>query len=438
MEHTTMSNISSSEQKIEPIKYTENEKLRLRTLAQRWMEIATSPMMKERKRLWKCLHDRKPVRPMILFETFAVTGYLKEEELKCEHALLRNVEKSLLYGVRQFEELDDDIVLEEHFRIPWKINRSTYGVEIHEHHAKDSLGYLSNFPIQTPDDLGLLKERTFSVDRNATMLLKHMLEEIFGSIMPVRVGNFDNFFADLGFNPFTGNNFIGITMDVFKLIGNENMMFWPFDDPDALHALLRYLTDDRIRFYNWIEKEGLLDANTDNQFAGPSSYGYVSDLPGPGSQESYKLSDVWGWPESQETQQISPDMYEEFYLPYLAEVGNLFGHTYYGCCETVDDRIDRIAKAMPNLRTVSVSGWNNFEKVGEILGNNYVYSRKPTPAHISGSYPNWDLAEEDIRSTLNAAKNGSLEFIVRDVYEVNGDISRLSKWVEMTKRVLQI
>jgi len=131
-------------------------------------------------------------------------------------------------------------------------------------------------------------------------------------------------------------------------------------------------------------------------------------------------------------------MFEEYFLPYIAEVSNLFGHSYYGCCETMDDRFERIAKAMPNLRTVSVSGWNNFSKMGELLGNRYVYSRKPTPAFLSGSYLNWELAEKDLVSTYQAAKNGCLELIVRDVYDVGNDFQRMKKWVELAKKIMQI
>lgn len=410
----------------------------LRGLAERWVEIANSKDMKEKKRMWKALKDLKPVRPMILFETLSVSGFITDEDIKCENELLRNVERTMRYCIKQYEELQDDIVLEEYFRLAWKVTKSDYGVKIVERHADNSMGYMSNFPIQTPDDLNKLKERTFNVDREQTLALKDMLEEIFGDILPVRVGNYDNFFPDTGFNAFTGNNFIGITMDMFKLAGYDNMLLWPYDDPDALHRLGRFLCDDRIRFYRWLKAEKLMDFNTDNQFAGPSSYGYVSDLPSMDSKKEVEFKDVWGWPESQETTPVSPQMFNEFFLSYIAEVANMFGLTYYGCCEPIQDRFEYIKKALPNLRAVSVSGWNNFFKVGEMLDKDYVYSRKPTPAFLSGKNPDWESAEKDIRDTYAAAKNGCLELIVRDVYDVSGDIPRLRKWVDMTKSILGI
>ena len=114
--------------------------------------------------------------------------------------------------------------------------------------------------------------------------------------MPVRIGNYDNFFPDIGYTPFLGNNFIGITMDLFKLIGNENMLLWPYDHPDDLHRLMRFLTDDRIRFYKWMQKEKLLTSNTDNQFAGPSSFGYISDLSDTYSDQPLDFDKLWVWP----------------------------------------------------------------------------------------------------------------------------------------------
>jgi hypothetical protein len=169
----------------------------------------------------------------------------------------------------------------------------------------------------------------------------------------------------------------------------------------------------------------------------PGSYGFVSDLPETTSEDqNVKLKECWCWVESQESAPISPKMFNEFFLPYIAEVTKPFGLSYWGCCEGVHDRFAYIEKAIPNLRAVSVSGWSNLFKMGELLGKKYVYSRKPTPAYISGSYPDWELCEKDVRDTLTAAKNCNLELCFRDIYTVDGDRSRLSRWVEMTRALM--
>ena len=196
--------------------------------------------------------------------------------------------------------------------------------------------------------------------------------------------------------------------------------------------------EDRDTLFDFLERERLIVPNTDNQMAGPRAYGYVSGLPGPDGNGHAKLKDLWGWAESQESTVISPAMYKDFFLPYLARLAARFGLVYYGCCEPVHDRLQLIIAAMPNLRSVSVSGWADFKKVAEMLGGKYVFSRKPTPAYLSGANPDWGLVEQDMKKTYAAAKNCNVEILVRDVYTINRERPRLARWVKMTKAVFGI
>jgi len=43
--------------------------------------------------------------------------------------------------------------------------------------------------------------------------------------------------------------------------------------PDAIRRLMQYMLEERIALFEYFEKEGLLDWNTDNQMSGPRSYG---------------------------------------------------------------------------------------------------------------------------------------------------------------------
>jgi hypothetical protein len=423
---------------------TEHDRNVLRELAKQYAEIAANDVMAIRKRQWKALHDLKPEKPMILFEAIWLDGYLSDYSLRCTNPILRNVESRLMLAIRQFHQMGDDVVVEPYFRVAWWNGTSLtatskeFGeIKIVERTAEDGgLAYLSNFPIETPDDIKRLQHRTFTIDKEANLKMVSVLQDIFGDILPVKIANFDNFDFDFGNQPFTGNNFIGITWDVFKLIGSDSMMFWMFDHPDAIHELCRFLVDEKKAFYNFLLREKLLDFNTDNQFAGPSCYGYVSDLPEVGTNKEVTLKDLWGWSDSQECQPISPAQFEEFFLPYMAEVANQFGLLYYGCCETVTDRLDRVLKHIPAIRIVSISGWSNQAKAGEILGNRFVYSRKPTPAHVSLDTPAWDLVEKDIQATFEAVKANQccLEIIFRDVYTKLCTPERAVEWVNRWKR----
>lgn len=410
----------------------------LRTLAKKWMEYAGLPVMAERRRQWRCIKDLQMEQPMILVETCMLSDYIGEKELQCTDPYLRNIEKSLFEIVRHAEEIGDDIVVEPYFRIPWVLEISSYGLPIEAYHATSTdgsaLGYSFHFSVQNEADVEKLHLRSRRVDREKTLHYKQLLDDIFGDILPVVVGGFDYFNRDHGYHPWLGNLYCGLTMDLFKLVGNDNLLLWLYDKPDLIHRIMALLRDDRIAHLRFMEQEKLLYVNTDTWNPCPGSYGYVSDLPDKANE--IKLSDCWAWIDSQESEPISPAMMNEFFLPYMAEVTKLFGLTYYGCCEGVHDRLQHVIKAMPNLRAVSVSGWSDLFKCAEVIGRDYVYSRKPTPSYISGPYPDWHLVKKDAADTIRAARNCNLEFCFRDVYTVDGDRKRFSDWVSMVKSLL--
>lgn len=415
----------------------------IRGLAAQWKEHASDPVMAERKSLWKALHDLSPVRPMILFETSSVDGFVMPSELLCEDPFLRAVERNMRETVRHAEEVGDDVVVEPYFRFGWQMALPDFGVSVEQKPAlmgnsETSLGYTFNFPIKTPADFARLKTRTFGVDREKTGRFRKMLEDAMGGILPVRVGNYDPFIVDSGDEGFCGNYFFGLTWQIYRFIGNDGLLYWVYDAPETIHKLMAFLKNDKAALFRFMEKEGLLDINTDTQMAGPRAYGYVSGLPDSGHTGPLTLKELWGWAESQESVNISPAMFKEFVLPYLAHLSAMFGLVYYGCCEPVHDRLGLIMEAIPNLRSVSVSGWSDFEKVAEMLGKKYVFSRKPTPALLSGARPPWDLARQDMEKTYAATKGCNVEILFRDLYTVNHERSRIAEWVRMAKSIFGI
>ena len=423
-----------------------NDREQIRELARKWMEWASLPIMQERMRLWKAVHDLKAERPVILFETAWIDGYVSNDELRCEDPFLRQVEMNMRIPLRQAEELNDDIVIEPHYRLGWRMRFSDYGVPVEVHSplgADKSIAYTFSFPIATQSDISRLRPRTITVDRAETQRRRAILEEVMGDILPVKLGNFDPFisefavgeYGDLGF---TGNFFFGLTWQLYRFIGNDRLLYWVYDEPASIHQIMEYLLADRIALFSFLEKERLIDYNTDSQMAGPRSYGYVSDLPAPNCSDPPRLKNLWGWAESQEFEMISPAMFQDFVLPYLARLSEHFGLVYYGCCERVDDRLPFILKSIPNLRSVSVSGWSDLAKTAELLGKKYVFSRKPTPAYISGSNVDWDRLESDMKNTREVTRDSNLEILFRDVYTINGDRARLRQWVDMTKRIFEI
>ncbi len=423
----------------------EQDRNRIRELAKRWMEIANAPVMAERKRQWTALHDLRQERPMILIETSCIEGFLEDRELTCEDTYLRGVERQMIRTIRQFEDVGDDIVIEPYYRIGWEIEEPDFGIDVEMRpgltaEGQASLGYAFNHPLHAPEEIGKLRKRTTAVNREKTLKNKQLLEDVFGDIMPVKLGNYDPLCPIEGDDEWVGMFFFALTWQVFRFIGNDNLLLWVYDHPDTIHKLMEYMVEDRLRTFRFVEKEKLIVPNTDNQMAGPRFYGYVSDLPGPDYTGDVTLKHCWGWPESQESMIISPDMYKEFVLPYLARLSREFGYVYYGCCEPVDDRIDMLMDAVPNLRAVSISGWADFDFMAEKLGERIVYSRKPTPAYMSGANPDWDLMREDMRKTWEATKrnNCNTELLIRDLYTVGREQKRLRQWTDMVKSTFGI
>ena len=411
----------------------------LRGLAVQWMELASKPVMEERKRLWRAVKDLKSERPMIYVESWT-----PDFTLQCAGDFERRAEAHMRSSIGHFYAVGDDIVIEPYFRLPWRVTKSGYGQPFTARYAIDSfnrkIGFKYDYQIKTPADAGQIKRPVFTVDRKQTLLYKEILEDVFKNIMPVKTGNFDFFNAEAenylpGDNPGTGINFITVSYDLIRLMGDKTFSYWVYDYPELIHEIVRHISDSYIEFYKWLEYENLLDLNDDNQFSGPGSYGYTSGLPKPGTGKIC-LKNVWARTESQESVMLSPGMFNEYILYYISKVCELFGLIYYGCCEPLDDRFGLIKKAIPNLRAVSVSGWSDVEKMGEMLGKDYVFSRKPHPMAISGANADWDGAKTDLTKTYNATKNGHLEIIVRDVIDVGGDKHRFRNWVNLAKSIL--
>jgi len=405
---------------------------RLRTLAHRWKEHAESPRMEEKKKQWAKLHSLRSVKPMILVETVYIEDYLDEKDLQCSNPFFRKLEKFLLEKLIHTEEIGDDIVLENCFRIGWKVHQPSFGVDINRVSSKNGgMAYRFSNPIKSPEDVLKLAKRKFSVDEKGTLNQKAFYKDLFGDILPIAICNFD-FLDPPGCFDWIGNFFFGLTWQIHRFVGLDTMLYWYIDEPETMHSLLRYMTDDRLSMFKMLEDGGFLCPNTDNQMAGPRFYGYCDDFIKPEGPAG--LDHLWAWCESQESSGISPEMYKEFVLPYLAELSGYFGKIYYGCCEPVHDKIEILRKEIPNIRAFSVSQWNDFNIIGELIGRDYVYSRKPAPACLSGNFLDWNSVQRDIDLTWQSARNCHLEFLLRDVYRINHDRARLTNWVNMVKR----
>ena len=401
----------------------------LRGLAARHAELACGAVNLERRSAWAKEKDLTPVRPMVLIEVWPIEGFVGADELLCSTEETRVIEHGLRMGLRHHLEMRDDYVLPETYRQDWIVRSGEYGegLEINRlsSHEGPSLGFGFGHPIRTVDRMALLRPRTHRIDREATIQRKERLESIFGDLLPVELSG--------------GLYHIGLTSELFKLIGNENLMFWCYDEPDAIRSILEYLYEDRHSYLATLEREGCLTTNVRNPFVGSGTPGYTTSLPDPGREVPVDFAKVWAWSEAQETEGISPALFADLFLPSMAKLARQAGLVYYGCCERLDDRIDLIREAIPNIRAVSCSPWTDVDRLAERLGSDVVLSKKPTASFISGSEERLDAIEEETRRTVTAARrNGTpLEIVFRDLYTVGGDIAKLCRWAERVRSIAE-
>ena len=293
----------------------------LRTLAERKAEIAEEEANKERRRLWYALDEGTSERPMVLAESWVSFEDLPDATLHCRAEWARKLEHDLRFEIFVFERIRDDHVVEPFINLNWDVTCSNFGVEVRTEWAGRVSGNVSSRrwepPIKNIDrDSHLLRARNYTVDRKKTLAWKAHLDEVFKGILPTRIRG--GFWWTMG-----------MTAHAIELIGLENYMLYTCTDPEGLHRLMAFLRDDHLAYADWLEQEGLLSLNNENDYIGSGSMGYTHALPqdGNGGTSAVRLQDLWVLVESQESVGLSPDMLQEFVFPYHKTLAEQFGRT---------------------------------------------------------------------------------------------------------------
>ncbi|MCU0522453.1 MAG: hypothetical protein MUF84_17390 [Anaerolineae bacterium] len=408
----------------------DSERIYLRELAARQAEIAALPVMAARKRQWYDLNDgHVGARPPVIIETWTFDrDFMPESLYRCASDVGRGIERQLLRNIRNHELIDDDKVIPDTFDFGWSVDIDELGVKIPQRVIKDAQGIETGYEFDHPikdlrRDLDLLRPAVCSVDRERTAARQAFLEDLLGDLLPVRLR--------------TG--VYGCTMlthRVIELMGMQAYFMAMLDMPDEVHRLMGYLRDNALRVMHWAEAEGLLRVNNGNEDSFGSSYNFTTRLPAPGYPGGpARLVDMWGNANSQETVGVSPKMFHEFCFPYYRDVCQPVGLVYYGCCEPAHPFWADIG-ALPNLKKVSISRWCDERYMGDALrGTEIVFSRKPDPNYLSVDQRlNEEAWAAHIRATLDATAGVFVEFIIRDVYTVHGDLGNARRAVEIARR----
>jgi len=403
----------------------------LRCLAERYAAIAALPIQDEKRKLWTDHFGLKPTRVPIL-ATYGMWNVWCREvfgdaRMECRDPFLRQHERELRLRIFQHEVVGDDSIQE-----PWIVLGAavkggwakSWGVEETMHGSGVEGGAAAyDPPLRSWDDVAKLHMTHHEVDEVETARNLEKLSDAIGDILPIdvqRTPTYAGFMAD-------------ISTSIAKLRGLEQLMMDMYEAPEELHRLLAFMRD------------GILQNNREAEAAGDFSltsgqnqamcYAPELEPPRPNSGPR-KRKEIWGFCAAQEFTLISPEFHEEFMFRYQLPIYEHFGLVHYGCCEDLRRKIDML-RQLKNLRSIAVTPVANVRQCAEQIGTDYVMSWRPNPTDMVCYGYDEGKIRRIISEGLAACRGGYPHIHLKDVETVEGDVSRLTRWVRLVRDISQ-
>ncbi len=393
----------------------------LRDLATQVAEIAADPYNEERRQWWFSHNDLKPVRPMVLtFPEGSWAELLPHDTMRIADPFWREQEWQLRHKIYRWEHLRDDNPIEPCIQIAPPRGPTGWGVEIGMAGPGVAGGASAYNPAFTStDDLAKLRRPHFTVDKDRKRETAEKMDDVFGDILQFRWKR----------SPGINTSLVNF---VCHLRGLEQTMADMVERPEWLHEVFTFVMESTFPLLDQIEASGELELMDGEDYPGSGGTCYTNELPGDDFDGTVRLTDVWGFAESQEYTLVSPTMYDEFGLKYQAPLLERYGLNCFGCCEDVTDKLDLIIERVPRLRRISISAWTDVAVAAQKLQDKHIFSWKPDPVCVVDPYDP-DRTRAGIRRTLEIAEGCVFEMILKDTHTCNNKPERISEWVRIAK-----
>lgn len=394
----------------------------LRRLVSEQAEIAALPIHKEKAELWRRLNQLEPVRPLVWINEIPWHEMNVDDELNLQttHPWAQQLETRLRRTLYQWLHMPGDMIVDDYVACPKVIHSTGFGISedvdiLKTDEASSVVSRHFHRQIIEPEDINKIKMPVVTYDAQTTQEHLQTMETIFGDILAVKiVGIKGRWFAPWD--------------ELIRLWGVQEAMIDLIERPDMVNAAMHRLVDAYLVELDQWENLNLLTRNDDNTRIGSGAYGYTDGLPGGDYNPDHALPhNLWGCATAQIFSDVSPAMHWEFALQHEMRWLKRWGLTYYGCCEPLDRKMG-ILRRIPNLRKISVSPWNNTDRIIHEIGTDYVLSRKPNPAVLAED--NWrpHQARSDLYEFLEKAKGCNVEVIMKDISTVRYHPQRLWEW----------
>jgi hypothetical protein len=130
-------------------------------------------------------------------------------------------------------------------------------------------------------------------------------------------------------------------------------------------------------------------------------------------------------------------MFQEYEVDYASRICERFGLVYYGCCDPLDKKMKQV-RMIPQVRKVSMSPWVDQRRGAQEIGQDFVFSRKPSPALVAWDRFDADAVRADLQETVDICRenNTPLELILKDISTVRYEPQRLFQWAEIAMEVV--
>lgn len=414
------------------MEYSMLERDTLRRLAEEQAQIAALPIHYETIEGWKRLNRLKHGKPMVWINEVCWHEMNVNDELTivCQDPFLRWVETELRRTIYQWRHLPGDRVVEPFFYLPLVIHDTLFGISedvdvVRTDAASDVVSRHFNIQIRDERDLEKIQLPQVSYDATETARRGQILNEIFGDRLRVMPRGQPGFW----FAPWD---------ELVRWWGVEEAMRDLIDRPALVHAAMDRLVSAYLHRLDQYEQQGLLALNNANLRVGSGGLGYSDELPAPGFDAAQvRTQDLWGCATAQIFSAVSPRMHEEFALRHERRWLERFGLNYYGCCEPLDAKIN-ILKSIPRLRKISMSPWINVEHAIHNIGEQFVFSYKPSPAIFAEDHWNPARARQTLVDFIERARGCVVEIIMKDISTVRYQPQRLWEWAEMASEVTNL
>ncbi len=397
----------------------QEERALVRDLALRVAEIAAGPENEAICRRWRDVNAlRRPDRaPVWGTPVGAWPEVLPESALACTDPWLRAVER----GFRQIlfkHDVGDDSPVNPYYSVSAVFEcdpPNIWGVDVRRHlPGKTGGAWRYDPPLRSAADLDRLRLPQYTYNEGRTQEGLSRTHELLGDILPVRL---------------TCAPPLHSILCVFaaELRGLSELMLDMAVDPDLVHRLMAHLRDGVLGAMRQVAATGLLSTNNTGPMTCSDAFGRA------GERATYK--NLWIMSNSQEFDQVSPAMWEEFLLQYQLPIIEQFGLSSYGCCENLTRKIDGVLR-IPNLRIFVCSAWTDLDRVIERVGTDFVIMWRQKASAVVFAEDTGPI-RRDLESGLRRLQGCRYQVVLREVQTLAGHPDRLHAWTRLAKEIAE-